>query len=56
MRKKELTPRVARWALFLEDYDYTIEHRPGVRMKHVDALSRFPVMIIESVHDIVPKE
>lgn len=31
----------------LEEFDYEIEHRAGERMKHVDALSRYPVMIIE---------
>ena len=46
MNKKDLCTRIARWALQLEDYDYTIEHRPGHRMQHVDALSRLPVMII----------
>lgn len=32
--------RVARWALLLKEFDYTIEHRPGKNMVHVDALSR----------------
>lgn len=54
MDKKDLTTRVARWALLLEDYDYTIEHRPGVRMKHVDALSRHPIMTI-SAYSVVPQ-
>lgn len=42
LQKKDLPPRVARWALLLEEYDYTIEHRPGTRLKHADALSRQP--------------
>lgn len=46
MDKKDLTTRIARWALMLEDFDYIIEHRPGSRMNHVDALSRYPVMIL----------
>lgn len=46
MSKKELTTRIARWALFLEDYRYTIEHRAGTRMKHVDALSRNPITMM----------
>jgi len=54
MNKKDLTTRVARWALLLEDYDYTIEHRLGVHMKHVDALSRHPVMTI-SAYSIIPQ-
>ena len=40
MTKKELVPRIARWALMLEDFDYDIEHRSGTRMRHADALSR----------------
>ncbi|GFW78400.1 hypothetical protein TNCV_1379461 [Trichonephila clavipes] len=30
----------------VEEFDYEIEHRAGSRMKHVDALSRYPVMIV----------
>ncbi|GIY15933.1 hypothetical protein CDAR_510641 [Caerostris darwini] len=46
MEKKDLVTRVARWVLLLEEFDYEITHRPGDRMKHVDALSRYPVMMI----------
>ncbi|GFS51794.1 retrovirus-related Pol polyprotein from transposon opus [Trichonephila inaurata madagascariensis] len=46
MHKKDLITRIARWSLQLEEFDYEIEHRAGSRMKHVDALSRYPVMII----------
>ncbi|GFU33655.1 retrovirus-related Pol polyprotein from transposon 17.6 [Trichonephila clavipes] len=45
-KKKELITRIARWVLQLEEFDYEIEHRAGKRMKHVDALSRYPVMIV----------
>ncbi|GFX51844.1 retrovirus-related Pol polyprotein from transposon 17.6 [Trichonephila clavipes] len=45
MQKKDLITRIARWVLQLEEFDYEIEHRAGSRMKHVDALSRYPVMI-----------
>ncbi|GFW44776.1 retrovirus-related Pol polyprotein from transposon 17.6 [Trichonephila clavipes] len=38
--------RIARWALQLEEFDYETEHRAGSRMKHVDALSRYPVMMV----------
>ncbi|GFV30702.1 retrovirus-related Pol polyprotein from transposon 17.6 [Trichonephila clavipes] len=44
--QKELITRIARWALQLEEFDYEIEHRAGSRMKHVDALSRYPVMMV----------
>lgn len=40
MKKKDISSQIARWALCLEEFDYSIEHRPGERMKHVDALSR----------------
>ncbi|GFU37460.1 transposon Tf2-6 polyprotein [Trichonephila clavipes] len=46
MQKKELITRIAKWALQLEEFDYEIEHRDGSRMKHVDALSRYPVMMV----------
>lgn len=41
--KKDLHPRVARWWIKLQDYDFTIEYRPGSKMSHVDYLSRNPV-------------
>lgn len=41
--KKDLHPRVARWWVKLQDYDFTIEYRPGTKMAHVDYLSRNPV-------------
>ncbi|GFW47157.1 transposon Tf2-6 polyprotein [Trichonephila clavipes] len=44
--KKQLTPKIARWALFLEDFNYEIIHRPCKQMGHVDCLSRYPVMTI----------
>lgn len=40
--KKQLLPRIARWWLQLQEYDFTVQYRPGNRMKHVDALSRNP--------------
>ncbi|GFX93071.1 transposon Tf2-9 polyprotein [Trichonephila clavipes] len=52
LSKKELNPSIARWALYLQEFNYTIEHRTGSNMAHVDALSRPPhCMIIQnSVH------
>ncbi|GFS37412.1 retrovirus-related Pol polyprotein from transposon 297 [Trichonephila inaurata madagascariensis] len=37
MSKKDLNTRIAHWALNLQDYDYTILHRSGSQMAHVDA-------------------
>lgn len=41
-----MPPKVARWALILEEFNYEVIHRPGNNMKHVDALSRYPVCMI----------
>jgi len=32
--------RLTRWDLKLAELDFTIEHRPGKKIPHVDALSR----------------
>jgi len=49
LNKKELNPRIARWALELQNYDYTLEHRSGSKMQHVDALSRcINVLVVET--------
>ncbi|KAK9674807.1 RNase H-like domain found in reverse transcriptase [Popillia japonica] len=45
--KKCKSPQIARWANLLEEYDYTIIHRSGEKMKHVDALSRAPTEELE---------
>ncbi|MDW0176897.1 MAG: reverse transcriptase family protein, partial [Nitrososphaeraceae archaeon] len=43
LRKQALPsiPRRTRWILELEQYNYTIKHRPGKKMSHVDYLSRY---------------
>ncbi|XP_076660477.1 uncharacterized protein LOC143363832 [Halictus rubicundus] len=43
----DIAPKVARWALTLEEFDYEVEHRSGSQLRHVDALSRYPVRVIE---------
>lgn len=46
LQKQNLSPKTARWALMLEEFSYQNEHRAGERIKHADALSGCPVMII----------
>lgn len=41
--KKDLLPRVARWWMYLQDFDFTLEYRKGLFMPHADYLSRNPV-------------
>ena len=38
--KKDIQPRVARWWIYLQDYDFEILYRPGSQGAHVDYLSR----------------
>lgn len=53
LEKQATSPRIARWSLFLDNYDYTIKHRSGSLMNHVDALSRYhPISVDKSIpHD-----
>lgn len=46
LNKKSINARIARWALELGNYDYTIQHRSGQLMGHVDTLSRYPMVTI----------
>jgi transposase InsO family protein len=40
MMKKNLVPRIGGWWLLTQEFDFNIVYRPGIRMTHVDALSR----------------
>lgn len=44
-RMSEPTGRLARWAVKLQQYDFTLAHRPGVQNELPDALSRAPIEI-----------
>lgn len=48
VKAKKLNPTVAKWVIALDEHKYHVEHRAGSRMKHVDALSRAPVMLTVS--------
>ena len=32
-------PQMARWLALIQDFQFTVEHRPRTKMSHVDALS-----------------
>ena len=46
LSKKMINPRISRWALYLENCDYTIEPRSGKRMTDVDTLSRCHAILV----------
>lgn len=48
-RKKDLLPRVARWWVYLQDFDFSIEYRRGVMMPHADYLSRNPAASVNHI-------
>jgi len=39
--------RLMQWSLRLSEFDFTIEHRPGIKIKHLDALSRHMAAIMQ---------
>ena len=39
-RKQDVPPIVSRWTLFLQKFEYEIEHRSVSKMRQVDALGR----------------
>lgn len=43
MTKKDLSPRVARWWTFMQDFQFDIQYKKGKFISHVDFLSRNPV-------------
>lgn len=56
LTKRDLMPRIARWWLLLQEYDFRIEYRPGDNMKHVDALSRNPIASRDSLELLDARE
>ena len=39
--KKDLSPKLLRWALDLEEFDYEVRHRSGKKNANADFLSRY---------------
>lgn len=44
-RKRDLLPRVARWWIYLQDFDFGLDYRKGTLMSHADYFSRNPINV-----------
>lgn len=55
MNNKNAQPKIARWAMSLQKFDFQIDHRAGNRMKHVDALSRVCIIQVNGVLESLKK-
>ena len=42
MKARDLTGQYARWQMMLQEHDFEIVHRPGLKHNNADTLSRFP--------------
>jgi hypothetical protein len=42
MRARDLNGQYARWQVLLQEYDFEVKHRAGIKHTNADVLSRFP--------------
>ena len=54
--KTDRCKRLERWALWLQEFRFTIEPRPGTQQKRMDALSRAPIPLASDQQPIVLDE
>ena len=43
MKARDLNGQYARWQMMLQEHDFEIEHRAGIKHNNADVLSRFPM-------------
>lgn len=55
LTKKDVSAKVARWIMFPQDFNYTVVHRAGGKMQHVDSLSRNVCIINAELHARIGK-
>lgn len=47
LNKQMLVPRISRWVLLTQEFNFEVLHRAGSQMQHVDALSKIPHFIVK---------
>jgi hypothetical protein len=47
--KRDLLPRVARWWVYLQDFNFDIQYRKGAMLPHADYLSRNPCNAVNNI-------
>lgn len=52
LSKQTKVPIIARWVLALQDFTFSVKHRPSTNMKHVDALNRNPSLTTDAVETL----
>lgn len=55
LQKKEVPREVAGWVMFLQDFTFSVEHRPGDKLQHVDCLSRYPNQVLLIVSEVTAR-
>ena len=56
MNNQTLRGKNARWAMILQEFDFTIRHRAGKQQQHVDGLSRNPAREVQTETRWEPEE
>ncbi|KFM72496.1 Retrovirus-related Pol polyprotein from transposon 17.6, partial [Stegodyphus mimosarum] len=52
--KKSTNPQIARWSILIQEYNFEIRHKPGIKMSHIDAISRAPVInSSDTMHSLI---
>lgn len=53
LQKRDVPREVSAWVMFLQDFSYVAEHRPGRNLQHVDCLSRYPNEVLHIVSEAI---
>jgi len=54
MKQKDLSGRIARWAIRLQGFSFEIKHRKGSQNVVADTLSRRDELVVNEIHGLGP--